>query len=306
MPAPTLSVIIPAAGLDGDPYAPDPGGVRRTSGVLFQQLESLAAQDTTEPWELILADNGLAPATRNGLNTWLPTYQPELWTRTRILDCTQKQSKGYAVNRAAEHAAANLLVLLDADDVTAPSHLRHMHKALEQAPFVAGRLDHIKLNPPWIADRRPPMQHDGLAQWMGWDIAIGANTGIHKWAWNTIHGMDENLHTQVDVDLSLRLGMRGIPPAYAPDPVVHYRYRDGLASIWRQETAYGRGETRLYAKHRHHLKPRPLRRTARDWANTIGALGDIASPDGRARLATRAGHTYGRLTGSIANGVVYL
>lgn len=305
MPAPTITVIIPAAGLDGDPYTPDPGGVRVTSGVLTQQLESLAAQDTTEPWELIIADNGLADATRNGLDIWLPN-QPTLAHRTRIIDTRQKRSKGYAVNRAAEQARADLLVLLDADDVTAPSHLRHMAKALEQAPFVAGRLDHLRLNPPWIADRRPPMQHDGLAQWMGWPIAIGANTGIHRWAWDTVSGMDETLKTQVDVDLSLRLGMRGIPPTWCPDAVVHYRYRDTLTAIWRQEFAYGHGETKLYAKHRHHLKPRPLRATARDWARTIGAATDITTPDSRARLATRAGHTWGRLVGSIANGVVYL
>lgn len=292
-PVPT-TVIIPAHG--DAPHLPD-------------QLASLNQQDT-DGWDLIVADNGLTPHARAYLNSWLPRHAPHLDAVTRVIDTSQRAGKSYAVNRATAGTHADRLILLDADDTTEPDTIRHLTKALDNAPFVAGRLNPYTLNPPQYAHRRAALQHDDLHHWHGIPVAIGACTGIHRAAFDLIEGFDETLTNQIDLDLSLRLHAHGIRPVFCRDAVVNYRYRGTHRDTWRQETAYGRAETKLYARWRHHVPPRTRRETLRDWAGTAAAVAAAATPGGnpaaRAAAVTRTAAAWGRARGSIENRVMYL
>ena len=53
-------------------------------------------------------------------------------------------------------------------------------------------------------------------------------------------GFDEGIEAGEDVEFSYRASRVGVVPRYAPDAVVHYRYRTTLGGLWRQGRAYGR------------------------------------------------------------------
>jgi glycosyltransferase involved in cell wall biosynthesis len=291
---PLVSVIVPCHG--------------EAAGVLREQLAALAVQDLGDPWELIVADNGATPATL-AVAAEFRAAVPSL----RVVDARRRPGQAYAVNAAARVARGDDLVLLDSDDVVAPDYLRLVRGALRDHAFVGARLDSDALNPQWLRSRRRPMQADGLEVLLdaGRPAVIGAAMAMRREAFVAVGGFDETMDTQIDLDLSWRLQAAGHAPAFVPEAVVQYRYRQELASLWRQERAYGAGEARLYAKHRRGagsagLPRRRLRRTLRGWADVAAALPAAVTRSGRARLVTVAGAAAGRLVGSIRHRTLYL
>jgi glycosyltransferase involved in cell wall biosynthesis len=291
---PLVSVIVPCHGEAAD--------------VFREQLAALAAQDFDGPWELIVADNGATPATLAVAAEFRPAI-PSL----RLVDARGRPGQAYAVNVGARAARGVDLVLLDSDDVVAPDYLRLVRDALQDHAFVGARLDSDTLNPGWLRRRRRPMQADGLEELLdaGRPAVIGAAMAVRRAAFVAVGGFDETMDTQIDLDLSWRLQAAGHSPAFVRDAVVQYRYRQQLASLWRQEHAYGVGEARLYAKHRGDagaagLPRRRLRRTLRGWADVALAVPAAVTRSGRARLVTAAGAASGRLVGSIRHRTLYL
>jgi cellulose synthase/poly-beta-1,6-N-acetylglucosamine synthase-like glycosyltransferase len=291
---PLVSVIVPCHG--------------EAAGVLREQLAALAGQDFDGPWELIVADNDATPKTLAVAAGFRPAI-PSL----RLLDARQRPGQAYAVNAAARAARGDDLVLLDSDDVVAPDYLRLVREALRDHAFVGARLDSDALNPSWLRRRRRPMQADGLEVLLdaGLPAVVGAAMSLRREAFDAVGGFDETMDTQIDLDLSWRLQAAGHAPAFVRDAVVRYRYLHRLASLWRQEHAYGVGEARLYAKHRGvagsaDLPRRRLRRTLRGWVDVAAAVPAAVTRAGRARLVTVAGAAGGRLVGSIRYRTLYL
>jgi glycosyltransferase involved in cell wall biosynthesis len=287
---PLVSVIVPCHG--------------HAAGVLREQLASLAAQDLDLPWELLVADNGASDATLAVAAEFRDAI-PGL----RIVDVRRQPGQAYAVNAAARLARGDDLVLLDSDDVVAPDYVRLVREALRDHAFVGARLDSDSLNPGWLRRRRRPMQAHGLEVLLdaGRPVVIGAAMGVRRETFEAVGGFDEAMDTQIDLDLSWRLQAAGHVPAFVPEAVVQYRYRQQLSSLWRQERAYGVGEAMLYAKHRiDGLPRRPLRRTLRGWADVAAAVPTSVTRSGRARLVTSAGAATGRVLGSIRHRTFYL
>lgn len=286
---PLVSVIVPCHG--------------EAAGVLREQLAALAGQDFDGPWELLLADNGATPGTL-AVAAEFRRAVPSL----RVVDARRRPGQAYAVNVAARAARGRDLVLLDSDDVVAPDYLRLVQWALREHAFVGARLDSDALNPRWLRARRRPMQADRLEELLdaGRPAVVGAAMALRREAFVAVGGFDETMDTQIDLDLSWRLQAAGHEPAFVPAAVVRYRYRQRLASLWRQELAYGVGEARLYAKYRRALPRRRLRRTLRGWVDVATAVPAAVTRSGRARLVTVAGAATGRLLGSIRHRTLYL
>jgi glycosyltransferase involved in cell wall biosynthesis len=290
---PLVSVIVPCHG--------------NAAGVLREQLAALADQDFDRPWELLVADNGTSGATLAVAEEFRASIP-----RLRVVDVRHRPGQAYAVNAAARAALGDDLVLLDSDDVVEPDYLRLVHQALKDHAFVGARLDSDALNPGWLRRRRRPMQEDGLEDLLdaGRPVVVGAAMAVRRDAFVAVGGFDESMDTQIDLDLSWRLQAAGHCPAFVREAVVHYRYRQQLSALWRQERAYGIGEARLYAKHRERgeqgLPRRPLRRTLRGWADVAVAVPCVVTRAGRARLVTRAGAATGRLMGSVRHRTLYL
>lgn len=116
------------------------------ANTIADQLEALANQEWSEPWEIIVADNR---STDNSMAI-VKQYQERL-PNLRIVDASARQGQPYALNCGAEAAVGESLAFCDADDVVGPCWLVAMGQALSKYDFVACRFDTEKLNPPWLS-----------------------------------------------------------------------------------------------------------------------------------------------------------
>jgi len=269
---------------------------------LLDQLRSLHGQSVPGPWSVLLADNGGGDlsAILAGLSadpTWL-----------RIVDATDVAGQAAAINRAVAATTADALVLLDADDEVADGYVSAMWRALDDHPFVGGRLDCDSLNPEWLRRSRPPTQVDAIGASFGFlPSAAGCAIGLRRWAFDLVGGFDETIPMGVDIDLSWRLQLAGVPVEFAPDAVVRYRYRDDLRGIFRQARAYGDAGVELFSRYR------GLGMTRRGWRSAVrfhlAALARavrVRSKSDLAALAFLLGYRAGLLGGAIRRRVLYL
>jgi glycosyltransferase involved in cell wall biosynthesis len=277
---------------------------------LSRQLDALLGQRVPSGvnWELVVADNGSidqSPAI-------VRDYQQEFFN-VRAVDCSQRPGLAYARNAgvAASHGAA--LAFCDQDDEVAPGWLAAMVDALRRNDFVAGRLEHDRLNPGWTIVVRGRPQEDRLmelAEVPSRTFAFGCTIGVARRLHDEVGGFDEAFGTGCeDVDYCWRLQQAGHVPTFVPEAVTHYRYRSDLAAIFRQARRYGASEAHVYAKHRRlglAPMPHPVRRGLREW---LAALKAALLVRDRATLGIalwRLGLRTGRLAGSIQFGIWFL
>jgi GT2 family glycosyltransferase len=269
---------------------------------LAEQLEALVEQGYPHWWEVVVVDNRCTDHTAEVLRRFT-TRLP-----LRVVSAAARTGRPYAVNAGVSASQGEAVVLLDNDDVVDPGYLRAMGSALARHPFVGARLDSARLNPPWVRERRAPMQEHALPTLLRHrPFVIGAAFGVRRDAFDAVGGCDEDLHCLEDLDLSWRLQYAGYLPTFVPDAVLNYRYRQDLIGLWRQERSYGRWEAALYAKHRPLGVPKRRRRTVlAGWALIVRALPAVRRPAGRARLVTVLGAAVGRIEGSFRARVMFL
>jgi glycosyltransferase involved in cell wall biosynthesis len=266
-------------------------------------LESLADQDFAGTWEVVVADNGSRDGTADVVRRWadrLPGF--------RLLSVPPPARKAGALNVALRQVRGRSVITVDADDVLDRGYLSAMAVALERFDVVGGFLDVAALNPPHLQRRRRAMQQQRLDTFMSFrPVVVGAAFGVRTEVLRSVGGFDPDLRRLSDMDVSFRLALAGATMGFAPDAVVHYRYRDGLRAIYRQEKAYGEGEVTLYVKHRADgLRRRRARRMLADWARILLALRGGGTLSGRAEFVTRLGAAVGRARGSLRHRVLYL
>jgi hypothetical protein len=102
--------------------------------------------------------------------------------------------------------------------------------------------------------------------------------------------------------------LRGGRLAFAPDALVHQRYRGSLSAFARQYFNYGRGDAWLYRRFRASGMPAtPLAEARARWrALVVGAPAAARCPAERGRWVQRAALTAGRLAGSVRYRALFL
>lgn len=276
-----LSVIIPAY---------------NAAATLPVLLEALARERWTEQWEIIVSDNGSTDDTRSIVEQ----YQQKL-PNLRLADASDWPGAAHARNVGARAALGQTLAFCDADDEIGVGWVAGIGAALKQQAFVASRFDTEKFNPPWVQRSHTNPQKEGLNQYRFPPYlphAGGSGLGITLAAHQAVGGFDESMPALEDTDYCWRVQRAGVPLCFAPDAVVHVRYRHTLRGIFKQAHHYAECNVRLYKKYR------PAGMPALSWRDELNAWGPVLKHALRVRdrgglaalvwqLAWRLGRLYG-------------
>lgn len=210
------------------------------------QLEALAQQEWSEPWEIVIADNGSTDQTIQIIQT----YQQHL-PNLRVVDASEKRGAAHARNVGASVAESESLAFCDADDEIAPGWVAAIGKALYEYDLVGGRDEHYKLNEPWLVKTFGCENGFGV----GFDhpylpLISGNNFGVKRQLHQAIGGFDENIAILDDVDYGWRIQQLGIKPHEVEDALIHFRFRNSIKDICTRAWNMGCQEPLMYKKHR--------------------------------------------------------
>lgn len=266
-----------------------------STATLAEQLDALAAQEAGFFWEMIVVDDGSTDGTQNLARSYDGRF-PLL----HVLETDEPRSQAEGLNAAIAEARGRYVLVVDSDDVVAPGYLTAMVDALQNHPVVGARFDYTSLNEPW-SRVRGFMQTDGLDVYDGFlPFIICAGVGIHRRCLEMIGGFDPVSTPVIDVDLSWRLQLAGVPLAFTPDAVLHYRYRTGLRATYRQKRNLARGQIALHQRFRNQGAPqRHLAWAAWSWRHALRAGVRVRSRSTALRFADDFGSAVGRSLGCI-------
>jgi GT2 family glycosyltransferase len=270
---------------------------------LGAQLEALTQQTYPGDWEVIVSDNGSTDRSLDVVRSFadrLPGLQ--------IVDASDRRGQCHARNMGARIARGEFIGFTDQDDVVSPGWIGALAEALEDSDMVGGRLETHLLNEPGIlAWRDHP--HDGLRTSLGFlPYAEGTNCAVRASVLQDLGGWREDFYGGgEDVDLSWRVQLSSYRFGYAPDAVVHYRYRSDLRGTARQAYGYGISHTHIYRLYRGRGvgKPKTLR-GLKAWAKLLVRVGDLLHEEGRGSWVFSAGIRIGHLSGSLRHRVFML
>jgi glycosyltransferase involved in cell wall biosynthesis len=223
---PAISVVIPVYG---------------AAEAMRSQLGALAVQDVTQPWELVVADNGA--------NDRLPALLADVpgLPAPVVVDATFRRGPSFARNVGARAAHGDLIVFVDADDEVAPSYLRAMAEGLTRHRFVGARVDHERLNT-WGGPVHVEWQLEGPNRFGDHPLVAAGTMGIQRSFFDELGGFDEELLGAEDDDLCVRASLAGSPVVFLPDALVHYRARTTLRGHFRQQRQWGRNDILFFAR----------------------------------------------------------
>lgn len=285
----------------------------RNEGTLPDQLDALAAQETTRSYEVVVADNENSSA--------LPEIVSQYADRldVRVIAAHDVAGQCHARNVGARVASTRYLALCDADDVVSETWIEALCTTLDASDVLAtGPLRLDTLNPPyaWItyqtegrdavaeADSGPLLVGSiGYLDYM--KFAFGCNIGMRRDTFLGLGGMDErHIGGSEDVDISWRAQEAGYEIVENPDAVVNYRLRQGVGEIFAQRRRYSRAQLRIWGISRD--LGRPVRGMSLRWAVRTSAklpleylrLRNADTPT-RYAFAFRAGNVVGNLQGQI-------
>lgn len=287
-----LSIIIPC--LNGE-------------ATLAIQLEALAAQQWSEPWELIISDNG---STDNSVE--IAREYKERFPAFRIINASARKCASHARNAGVRAADADRLAFCDADDEVAPGWVASMGDALSRFDVVCGQFRFDKFNEPHLAEQSARAWKDGLYKGRFLPGGGAGNLGIKRGVHEAIGGFDECLPHGEDADYFWRLQLEGFELHYVPEAVVQVRV--GRVNRY-LPYLYRRGKNRAvsnywsYKRYRHlgMLPPPPLKKSLVTWLRILrgAARACLQSKQSRvARLeqfAKQTGDLVGQLQGRITN-----
>jgi GT2 family glycosyltransferase len=281
---------------------------RNGAATIGAQLEALARQETTGPWELVVADNGSSDETLAIVERYRDRFEA-----LRVVYASERAGVGHACNVAARHAEGEALAICNDDDVMSDGWLAAMGNALADHDLVAGRLEHERLNETWALEVRGRPQQDALPRWsfgthlpFSFACALGVRRDLHE----AIGGFDEAMvPAGEDIDYCWRAQYEGAELRFAPDAVMHYRVRATLGELYRQSRNYGLADVLVYKKHRAlglPAVPHRLRRGVRGWLGVGKRLLGASSKVGRGLLVWQLGRQVGLAQASARHRVLLL
>lgn len=224
---------------------------------LADQLDGLAAQEWSEPWEIIFLDNRSTDNSR----AIAEQYQQRL-PNLKIIDASEQQSKAFALNKGVLASQGDSLAFVDDDDQVAPGWLSAMGEALETHDLVACRWDIDTLNSGWVRQTRTiNYQSDGVYDPIHYPPYLphagGNSIGSSRELYNRIGGFDESLPNLDDTDYVWRAQLAGAQFFFVRDAVVRIRFRQDMRGLYRQFRSYAENNVLLSKRYRSYGEPMP-------------------------------------------------
>jgi glycosyltransferase involved in cell wall biosynthesis len=214
-------------------------------------LPSLACQNLTESYEIIVADNGSTDATAS-----IVRDLARRWPHVRMIS-ESRPGAGRARHAGAVAARSPLLIFIDDDMLAEPGLVAEHMRAHAEAPggVVLGKMisasgrhpfermmAYIYDGPMSDLERRPAGPFD---YWSG-------NVSISRDLYFRLGGYSEalaELRTGEDLLFGARLSSAGVAVRFAPGAIVHHHFVERFGA--RLNRAYRDGVAMAYAKERH-------------------------------------------------------
>jgi GT2 family glycosyltransferase len=270
---------------------------------LGAQLDALVHQEWNGTWEVVVVDNRSTDDTGPVARRYADRYP-----RVRVVEAMERAGLCHARAVGIDAAFGAAVAICDGDDVVADGWVGAMGDALREHDVVTGPLEVELLNPPWLAETRGRPSRTEAATWFGaFPLVSGGNLGLRRPVWAEVGGFDDAYLGAEDAEWSLRLAEAGVRVHFAPDALLHYRYRSEPEVLWQQGTRYGLNRPRLrrrVAAAGYGVPPRLA--GWRSWAWLLAHVRGVQTPEGRARWAWVAGVRLGHLRGSLRDRTLFL
>ncbi len=264
------------------------------------QLEALANQQWSEPWEVIISDNG---STDDSLAI-VEQYRERL-PNLRVVDSSDRRGAGHARNVGILAAAGEALAFCDVDDEVAPGWVAAVGQALFEHNFIVCQIEDKKLNPPWVQGMWNPSQNGPVTCFNFLPTAASWGIGFKRSLYETIGGFDESFLRLQDIDYSWRVQLAGMKLHFVPNAVVHYRYRHTFAGMYYQAYLSGQYNILLYKKYAPlgMLWPSSWKTGPRAWLRLLNRLPRRPGKENWGKWIVKFGFQVGLLYGSIKYGI---
>lgn len=268
-----------------------------------EQLEALAQQRWSQPWEVIVVNNRCT----DGSMAVVERFRSRI-SNLRTVDALEKQGAAYAMNVGVRSAKGDMLAFCDADDVVAEGWVAGMAKALAQNEFVSGPHEVERLNSATIARTRGNSQPTGVQEYTNPPYlphAGAGNMGVSRRVFDLVGGFDETMKALFDTDFCWKAQLAGVALHPAPEAVLHVRYRDTSAGLLRQARSYGEWNVFIYKRYRTRGMPRlHWKHGVKGWIDLALGIGALLNSEHRSSWLWNLGWRYGRLKGCLKYGVL--
>jgi len=236
------------------------------------QLEALAAQQWSEPWELIIADGGSTDKTLEIANKY-----KNYFSGFRIIDASARRGPAFARNVGVKAALSGRLAFCDADDEVASGWIAAMGEALNRYDVVYGKFRFDKFNEPRQAEDMAQFWKAGLIKKNFLPGGGTGNLGINRRVHEAIGGFDERLPWNEDADYYWRLQLEGFELHYIPEAVVEVRVgrvNPSLPYLYRRSRNRATANYWSYKKYCHlgMQSPPLLRESLASWLSILRGL----------------------------------
>lgn len=264
------------------------------------QLEALAKQEWSDPWELIIVDNGSTDNTLSIIKEYEPRFE-----NFKIVDASTRRGQPYALNRGVEAASGEAVVFCDADDEVETGWLREIGNSLKKYDFVASRFEVEKLSDFRSSQFLKFPQETGLIDYTYvpyLQFAGSCGMGVKKNVHESVNGFDESILYCFDTDYSWRIQLNGIKLYYIPSALVHIRNRTTASRAFKQSRNWGEYNVLLIKKFRPYGMPKPTLQDGIDqWKKLLRfkRLRKLRNQGERDRWIWAFGYRVGQLIGSV-------
>lgn len=282
--------------------------VHNGTATIDDQLEVLAAQDYSRPFEVVIADNN----STDGLREHLDGHRLAERLRLRWVDAGGPAGASYARNAGVAAAAGDFIAFCDDDDRVYPEWLTELTSVARRCSAVGGAVETASLNSERAQSWRHMLPPEEPYEFPGFlRVSPTCNLGVWKDKFDAVGGFDVAYDRGAeDSDFTIRIQLAGGVLGHAPRALIAYRLRDTLRGTWDQSVMCGEGDARLYADYRRYgLPPRPWYATADVIAYLLlrnPLLPTVLTRAPLGRWLFHAGNLLGRIKGSVRHRAWYV